>query len=163
MEEDLPDGKTYYTDKPCDKLQVNFVRIESVCDRCTAAFPSRFALHKHIRNRCSPPQEAIAETCPSSSFARLVLRSAAKLSAPGSGLAFRGWNYVTTSITFDFAALPSPTDPDGSVCLDTGCEVTLVDRDWLAMKLPCQKISTIPVFLKVRGMARLNTSQGTLL
>ena len=82
------------------------------------------------------------------------------MSAPGSGLAFRVWNYVTTSITFDPAALPSPTDPDGSVCLDTGCGVTLVDRDWLTKKLPSQKISMIPVPLKVRGIGASKHESG---
>lgn len=46
----------------------------------------------------------------------------------------------------------SPTDLDGFVCLDTGCGVTLVDRNWLAMKLPSKKISTMPVPLKVMGI-----------
>ncbi len=159
LEEDLPDGETYYTDEPYDELQVNFVGIESICDRCTSAFPSRSALHKHIRNGCIPV-EAVAETGPSPSSARPILKSTAKLSAPGSGLAFSGWNYVTTSITFDPAALPSPADPDGSVCLDTGCGVTLVDRDWLTKKLPSQKISTMPVPLKVRGIGASKHESG---
>ena len=152
MDKDFPESETYYTNEPYDKLQVNFVGIESICDRCTAAFPSRSALHKHIRTGCVPLREAIAETGSGLSSARPILKSTAKLSAPGSGLAFRGWSYVTTSITFDPTALPSLTDPDGSVCLDTGCGVTLVDRAWLARKLPFQKISVMPVPLKVRGI-----------
>ena len=80
---------------------------------------------------------------------RSVLCSAAKLSAPGSGLAFRGWSYITTLITFDPAILPAISDPNTSVCLDTGCGVSLVDKAWLAKKHPSQKINTMPVPLKV--------------
>lgn len=134
LEEDLPDSKTYYTNKPYNKLQVNFVRIELVYDPCISAFPSQSALHKHIRNGFILFQEAIVETGLSPSFARPILKSIAKLSTPGSGLAFRGWNYVTTSITFDLAVLLSFTDFDGSVCLDTSCGITLVDRNWPTKK-----------------------------
>lgn len=35
LEEDLPDNQTYYINNSYDKLQVNFVGIESVCDQCT--------------------------------------------------------------------------------------------------------------------------------
>ncbi len=160
LEKDLPESKTYYTDEPYDELQVNFVGIESVCNRYTSAFPSRSALHKHIRNGCILFQEVVAEMGPSPSSARPILKSTARLSAPGSGLAFRDWNYITTSITFDPAALSSLTDPDSSVCLDTGCGVTLVDRDWLTKKLPSQKISTMPVSLKVRGIGASKHESG---
>lgn len=94
------------------------------------------------------------------SSARPILKSAAKFSAPGSGLTFSDWNYVTTSITFDPVALPSFIDPDNSVCFDTGCEVTLVDRDWLTKKLSSQKISTIPIPLKVRGIGASKHGSG---
>lgn len=160
MEEDFPDSKTYYTDELYNKLQVNFVGTELVCDRCNSVFPSQSVFYKPIRNGCIPFQEAVAETSPSSSSTRPILKSTAKLSAPGSGLAFRVWNYVTTSITFDPAALPSPTNPDGSMCLDTGCGVTLMDKNWLIKKFPSQKISTIPVLLKVRGIGASEHESG---
>lgn len=38
LDEDFPKGKNYYTNKSYDKLQVNFVKIKSVCDRCITAF-----------------------------------------------------------------------------------------------------------------------------
>lgn len=102
-----------------------------------------------------PLQEPIAGIDSSPFPARLILKSTAKLSASGSDLTFRDWNYVTTSITFDLIALLSLIDSNGLVCLDTGCGVTLMDRDWLAKNLPLQKISIIPVPLKVRGIGAL--------
>ena len=123
---------------------------ESVCDQCTSAFLSWSALHWHIRTGCVLLQEAIAETSSSLFSAKPILKSTAKLFALGLVLAFRGWKYITISITFNPAALPSLTDLDGSVYLDIGYEVTFVDRDWLIKKLPFQKISSMLVLLKIR-------------
>ena len=155
MDEDFLKSKTYYTNEPYNKLQVNFVGIESICDRCTAAFLSRSALHKHIRTGCVMLRKVILETDSGLSSAKPILKSIAKLPTPGSGLAFKSWSYVTTFITFDPTALLSLTDPDSSVCLDTGCGVTLVDKAWLARKLLSQKISAMPVPLKVRDIGTL--------
>ena len=122
-------------------------------DRCSASFQSRSALHRHIKLGCNTLKEiAVAETGLDPASLRPIFCSAAKLSAPGSGLAFRGWSYATTSITFDPALLPAISDPDTSVCLDTGCGVSLVDKIWLAKNHPSQKISTMPVPLKVKGI-----------
>ena len=92
------------------------------------------------------------ETGSSSSSTRPILKSTAKLSTSGSGLVFKNWSYVTTTITFDLTTLLSLTYPNGSIYLDTGCGVTLIDRNWLAKKLSSQKISAMLVFLKVRGV-----------
>lgn len=97
---------------------------------------------------------------PSSSSARPILKSTVRLSALWSGLAFKDQNYVTISITFKPAALPSPTDPDNSVCLNTSCGITLVDRDWLTKKLLSQRISTMPVPLKIRGIGASKHESG---
>lgn len=152
-EEDLDAENSYFTNKGYDKLQVNFVGIESMCDRCLASFQSRSALHRHIKSGCNALEGiAVAETGSDPPSPRPILCSAAKLSTPGSSLAFRGWSYATTSITFDPALLPAISNPDTSICLDTGCGVSLVDKTWLAKKHPSQKISTMPVPLKVRGI-----------
>ena len=92
------------------------------------------------------------ETGPSPSSARPILKSTATLTAPGSGLAFRGWSYATTLITFDSAILLAVGYPNTLVYLDIGCGVSLVDKTWLARKRVSQKISTMPVPLKVRGI-----------
>lgn len=49
--------------------------------------------------------------------------------------------------------MPFLTNLNNSVCLDIGYRVTLVDRDWLAKKLSSQKIITMPVLLKVKGIS----------
>ncbi len=82
------------------------------------------------------------------------------MSTSSSGLAFRGWSYTITAIIFDSVAFPRLADSDNSVCLDTGCEITLVDRLWLEQKLSSQIISTIPVLLKVRGIGASRHKSG---
>ena len=42
-----------------------------------------------------------------------------------------------------------------TTCLDTGCGVTLVNKDWLLCQLSDQKIKEMSIFLKVRGMGTL--------
>ena len=151
--EDLDAKNSYFANGGYDKLKVNFVEIESMCDRCSAFFQSRSALYRHIKSGCNALKKiVIAQTGSDPPFPRPILCFAAKLSALGSGLTFRGWSYTTTSISFDLALLPAVSDPDTLVCLDTGCGVSLVDKTWLAKKYPSQKISTMPVPLKVRGI-----------
>lgn len=82
------------------------------------------------------------------------------MSAPSSSLAFRGWNYVIISITFNSAVLPSFTDHNSLVCLDIGYKVTLLDGNWLAKKLFSQKISTMTVFLNVRDIGTSKRKSG---
>lgn len=84
--------------------------------------------------------------------AKPILKSAAKLSAPRLSLGFRGWNYITISITFNPAALPFFTDHNSSIYPDTGCKITLVYRDWLAKKLFSSKINRMTISLNVKGI-----------
>ncbi len=69
-----------------------------------------------------------------------------------SGLAFRGWTYATAAVTLVPQVLPLESDPSAMACLDTGCGVTLVDKDWLLRRLPGQKIKEMSTPLKVRGI-----------
>lgn len=48
--------------------------------------------------------------------------------------------------------LPLESDTGVTACLDTGCGVTLVDKDWLLRQLPDQKIKEMSTPLKVRGI-----------
>ena len=70
----------------------------------------------------------------------------------GSGLAFRGWTYATTAVTLIPQILPLESDPGVTACLNTGYDVTLVDKDWLLRQLPDQKIKEISTPLKDRGI-----------
>ena len=127
--ENLDMENFYFTNKGNEKLQINFVGIKSMCDCCSASFQSCSTLHRYIKSRCIALEKvAIAETDLNSPSARPILCSMAKLSASGSDLLFRGWNYTTTLITFNPMILPAISDHDTSVCLNTDCGVTLVDK-----------------------------------
>ena len=70
----------------------------------------------------------------------------------GSGLAFQGWTYANAAVTLVPRVLPLKTNPSATACLDTGCGVTLVDKDWLLRQLPHQKIKEMSIPLKIRGI-----------
>lgn len=97
-------------------------------------------------------RSAIAKRSSKPPFPRLVFCSPAKLSAPGSSFAFRCWSYATTSITFDHVIFPAISNLDTLVYLNISSGVSLVDKAGLVKKHPSQKISTMLVPLKVRGI-----------
>lgn len=64
--------------------------IESTYGRCAISFQSRSALHSHIKFGCNTlARVALAKTVTDLVFARPILRSVARFSAPVSGFAFR--------------------------------------------------------------------------
>lgn len=64
----------------------------------------------------------------------------------GTGFAFRSWTYAMTGV-----ALTSARQEE-DVCLDTGCGVSLIDRDWRARQAPDTVVSKMTSPLKVRGV-----------
>lgn len=70
----------------------------------------------------------------------------------GSSLKFKGWTYVTASITLMPEHLPMNSNLDFTAYLDTSCGVTFVEQNWLLKCLTHQKISTMSTLLKVRGI-----------
>lgn len=122
---------------------------------------SCFALYNHIKSSCSIFAWVIlVEMGIYLTSARPILRSAAKSSASGSGLAFRGWIYAITAITFDPTIELATNDPNILVCLDTGYGVILIDKVWLVKKVSSQEISAISVSLKVRGISASQYKSG---
>lgn len=65
---------------------------------------------------------------------------------------FKSWTYVTSAITLALEHLLQSSDPDSITCLDIGCKVILVYRDWLLKRLPTHKINTISTSLNVRSI-----------
>lgn len=134
-EKDLNAENSYFTNKGYKELQINFVETKSICDCCLTSFQSCFALYRHIKSGCNALKRiTVAETGLDLSSPRPVLYFTAKLSVLGSDLAFKGWSYTTTLITFDLAILPTISNPDTLVYLNTDCGVNLVDITWLAKK-----------------------------
>ena len=118
----------------------------------------------------SAPTQSQSTTVPRARGTARIVESTASTSGLGSGMAFRLWNFASTSVSldketfkdFDYdapvntSAAPltseeaSPTSHTG--CIDTGCGPTLIDREWLKRQLPDVKIHKMAVALKVRGI-----------
>ena len=80
------------------------------------------------------------------SYSLKVVESTALTTDVGNGFAFRSWNYVRANarLTLD--------GPGDTICLDSGCGVSLVDKAWLTKQLPEVTISKIALPLPVRGI-----------
>ena len=139
-----------YSDKGFNEVFVNFVGIEAVCSKCRLSFPLKSKLHTHIKSGCVKETLPFASPQPSSSIPVIV--SKAVHTSLELGFSFRSWTYVTAAVTLAPEYLLQGSDPDSTACLDTGCGVTLVDKHWLLKCLPDQKISTMSIPLKVKGI-----------
>lgn len=69
-----------------------------------------------------------------------------------SGFGFKGWTYAIAAVTLALEHLPQSFDPNSMACLNTSCGIILVDRNWLLKRLSGQKINTMSISLKVRGI-----------
>ena len=125
-----------------------FVGIETYCRNCSAAFSSKSKLHKHLHS-CTkanpqlahlteqsaseptisskpsisgtPVPELRPSATPLPNLPKMII-SKAPQGDMGSGFGFRAWNYAQVTVRL------SPTAKDIDVCADTGCGVSLVDR-----------------------------------
>lgn len=133
-------------------MDANFVGIESLCRKCGAPFSLKSLLHKHLKDGCVSLLQPSLPGAPVPTSPIPIIISKSVVPAMGSGLTFRGWTYATAAVTLVPRVLPLETDPSATACLDTGCGVTLVDKDWLLRQLPHQKIKEMSTSLKVRGI-----------
>ena len=145
-----------------DQQFAGFVGIETFCRNCDETFPSKSKLHKHLRKGCTnedssacksvlPAKELLANLGESESYSTIVeiprvIKSTASTSKQDSNFNFRSWNYVIAKVRL------IKTDTNDNVYLNTNCDITLIDRLWLANLLPNTRISKITSFLRVRGV-----------
>ena len=141
-------NQTDYTEENYyDESQfAGFVGIEANCNNCSEWFPSKTRLHKHLRAGCKPTSEPSIVSESTSNTCLPVIESTAPSTDLGSGFAFRGWNFAEVNVKI------SPNADTTAVCLDTGCGVTLIDRQWLADLLPDLAIKRMSSPLRVRGV-----------
>ena len=147
-----------YSDKGFDKIAVNFVGIETSCIKCRTTFPSKLKLHNHLKNGCLE-MSSIALLAQAALSISIIASKTIDQSF-GLGLVFRGWIYATAPITLTPEHLPSYSNLDSIACLNTRCEVTLVDKAWLLKRLPMQKINTMSTPLRVRGIGSSKHNSG---
>lgn len=121
--------------------------VTAVCTNCQQRFESKNKLHGHLRSGCSKksPKSSPAMVTNAQVEAKII-ESTAKSDDIGSGYGFRAYNYVKTGMKM------SPDGPEETVCLDTGCGSTLVDRKFLARMKPDATILSMSEPLAVRGV-----------
>ena len=120
---------------------------------CKTTFESRNRLHVHLREvKCSPRKSAVNPKCkqleaavkqnppltyftkvPSPAIPVAIFTETLKEDI-GTEYSFRNWHYVTAKVKLSATATPKP------ICLDTGCSVTLIDKNFLLSQSPDIKI-----------------------
>ena len=146
------------------------------CKICKAKFLSKNRLHSHLRSKCisskgsiptsgqskrvtSDQSKPISTVPPILSTPSIVRSTAVEPPSSRQGYGFKGFRYATAE-----ARIGTPSDiPErltkedilGStspICLDTGCTMSLVDRNFLLSNCPNIKISTMATPMEVRGI-----------
>lgn len=147
-----------YSDKIFEEVAINFVEIEAVSTKCRVTFSSRSKLYNYLKSGCLEMTLLFVPTQAALSIPIMASKTIHQFFS--SGLIFKCWTYITTTITFT-PKHPSPNfDPDSAICLNIRCEVTLVDKAWLSKYLAIQKINTMSTFLKVRGIKAFKNKSG---
>ena len=96
--DDLPKGfytmlkhktkKVQYSNKGFDKMDINFVEIESLCRKCGSFFSFKLLLHKHLKKGCTGSIQPLLLTSTTLTLPIPIIESKAVIPAMGSGLAF---------------------------------------------------------------------------
>ena len=152
------------------------------CERCHTHFPSSNKYHKH-KDLCQsknkdlvhghhavpavpakehaskdayrrpsvtapvPAAESIA--VPESVPAPQVVASNAPKADHTPGYAYRGYRYAMAA-----ACIGSPANNKETVCADSGCVMSLIDRKFLVKYSPTTQIFTMQLFIQVRGLGK---------
>jgi hypothetical protein len=145
------------SEHPRDNTSGYFVQspVSFSCDVCRSSFSSRNKLFKHIRQMNHQKKNALSHgQIVSNMFANMgpattVIKSEAS-PVPGSGMSFRDYNYLEIGIR------SAPGAPDQSVCIDTGCGMSSMDRGFFAKHFPSTATSQIPP-IEIRSMGTTKT------
>ena len=64
------------------------------------------------------------------------------------GYGFRGWQYVTAMVRL------RQDGPTESICIDTGCTMSIIDREFLQQQLPEATVRQMASPITVRGVGQ---------
>ena len=130
------------------------VSLAHVCRRCHKEFKSNNLLHKHVRARdCVPAKDCNPKPSANALFSAAayhgeveIIPSTASIKDLGTGFGFRNYHFLTLFIALTALGVAV------SVCIDTGCSVTLIDRTFLLEQAPDIHIRTMASPISVRGI-----------
>ena len=157
--DDMPDSSY-----PHDSVETHFIDTKStlshICRKCSATFPSNNALHRHLRGTCKKLPNAACGSLPQlpsndrsitqevanvAEITEDVIRSTSS-DTPTPGYAFRGYHYVVAKVQL------SAEGPLFDLCFDTGCVMSLIDRQFLRQNLPTIAVKKMPTPMTVKGI-----------
>ena len=158
-QDNYEDHQPYVEDAQEESFALHVAEVE--CRNCHIAFSSNNRLHHHIRNaKCKKGRPKVMQTQPAEGMDQPVpsiqtgakdtpspevVQSDATPTKEG-GLGFRQWRYATAMAKLSPGAEPT------SICLDSGCTMTLVDRNFLQKQCPGITILHMQSPLTVRGI-----------
>lgn len=137
-------------DLVCNPYVPRFTDALSLLDVPAGSHSSRTGcLQPRAEMKPEPRQHvAAAKTPPAGPLQRAqlpIVKSTAQTIQTSSGYAFRGWSSAKVSIRF------TPEGQDQVVCLDSGCAVSLVAKNWLSSLLPDERILKMASPVQLRG------------
>lgn len=169
MNEDQPlgadnDNKNDLVDDKIEHTDAHIASIKDItCRICHTFFLSNNKLHNHLKlssclndsttnsitpdlKPCKPYDETKSNT---TGHKAQVVKSVAE-GLKGDGYGFRGWHYATTKVKFTLSG------PLHTICLDTGCSMSLIDRSFLTKEIPGAMIRRMASPISVRGIGSMN-------
>ena len=116
-----------------------------MCRRCQAEFKSNNLLHKHVRARTCVEKPSAGEPTAFNGTVEII-PSTVPITDLGTGFGFRNYHFLTLFVALSAVAVAI------SVCMDSGCSVTLIDRAFLLEQAPNAHIRTMASPISVRGI-----------
>jgi hypothetical protein len=115
------------------------------CSICHSDFSSNNKLHTHIRDHCGDDSVQAEVYVANPTNLTLIESTANPTHTPG--YAFRSWQYAAaqTSLTARGIIITE------TICLDTGCTMTLIDKEFLLRQDPDVDIHKRQTEITVRG------------
>ena len=139
-------------------LCINSLSVTFACRVCKASFPSNNQLHKHLKS-CLPKASAgnkdLVEKPTAEEVAGFIatidklICSKAQQAKATEGYGFRGYRFATAMICFSWHGQAY------EICLDTGCTMSLIDRQFLKKLMDLGlvvDIKKMPTPMRVRGL-----------
>ena len=131
------------------------------CRKCHQSFKSNNKLHQHLRIGCKPTRRnESTSTKPTTMKEATTKHPNASTSLTNevvesdvtndkiAGYGFRGWQYVTAMIKL------RQDGPTESICIDTGCTMSIIGREFLQQQLPKAEVRRMTSPITVRGVGQ---------
>ena len=140
-----------------DDVNTNHIKICPTvnCQICQQPFPLNNALHQHLRSTCQAPKQfkdpkkaKLVTVMYAKPKKEVIITSTAPRTNGSPGYGFCKWQYITANIQFN-KDLQSQVH---IVCLDTGCTMTLINRDFLKEVTLNAIIKKMASIVSVRGI-----------